>query len=95
MQFRLTVGKTQFIELLDDVFILEVKDLATIFKRLDERVARDPTDFGGKPEEKRIVEQLHLSKRDIPKEGIVIDSTEPLEKVVNNILSKCDISPSI
>lgn len=40
-----------FIELFDGVFVLEVDDLDTLYRRLDERVARDSTDWGRKPEE--------------------------------------------
>lgn len=38
----------KFIDLFDGVFVLEV-DLDTMNRRIDERVALDPTDFGGKP----------------------------------------------
>src|SRR3954454_23553678 len=41
----------KFIDLFDGVFVLEV-DLDTMNRRGDERVALDPTDFGGKPEER-------------------------------------------
>ena len=77
-----------FIDLLDGVFILEVDNIETLYRRLDERVARDPTDFGGKPEEKELVKRLHQTKEDIPKNGIIIDSTAPLKSVVDEILSK-------
>lgn len=79
----------RFINLLDGVFILEVDDLNTLYRRIDERVARDPTDFGGKPEEKEIIAQLHATKEGLPRAGIVIDSTAPLEHVVDEILTKC------
>ncbi|TNE30575.1 MAG: nucleoside kinase [Alphaproteobacteria bacterium] len=77
-----------FIDLLDGVFILNVDDLETLYRRLDERVARDPTDWGGKPEEKELVAKLHRTKEDIP-HGISIDATAPLESVVDEILKKC------
>jgi len=80
---------SRFIDLLDGVFILEVDDLDTLYRRLDERVARDPTDFGGKPEEKELVARLHATKEDIPKGGVVIDAAAPLERVVDEILLKC------
>lgn len=80
-----------FIGLMDGVFILNVDDLNEIMRRLDERVARDPTDFGGKPEEKDIVAHLHQTKEDIPKEGIVIDSTKPLNQVVDEILTHVNV----
>jgi hypothetical protein len=52
-------------------------------------VVGDPTDFGGKPEEKELVARLHRTEEDIPKNGIIIDSTAPLERVVDEILEKC------
>lgn len=76
----------KFIDLLDGVFVLEVNDITILFRRMDERVARDPTDFGGKPEEKELVARLHRTKEDIPNVGIVIDATQPLANVVDEIL---------
>lgn len=75
-----------FIQFFDGVFVLEVDDFDTLYRRLDERVARDPTDWGGKPEEKELVAQLHRTKEDIPSGGIVIDATQPLVSVVDEIL---------
>ena len=80
---------SKFIDLFDSVFVLEVDDLATLYRRLDERVARDPTDWGGKPEEKELVARLHRTKEDIPNKGIIIDATAPIARVVDEILSKC------
>lgn len=79
----------RFIDLLDGVFILEVGDIDTLHRRLDERVARDPTDWGGKREEKALVARLHATKEEIPERGIVIDATAPLKSVVDEILLKC------
>ena len=56
----------KFIDLFDGVFVLEV-DLDTMNRRIDERVALDPTDFGGKPEERELAMRLHQTKEDIPK----------------------------
>jgi thymidylate kinase len=67
------------------VFILEV-DLDTCLRRIDERVALDPTDWGGKPEEREIIARLHQTKEDIPSSGIVLDATQPLVSVVDEIL---------
>jgi thymidylate kinase len=75
-----------FIDVLDGVFVLEVDDLDILYRRLDERVARDPTDWGGRPEEKELVARLHRTKEDIPSSGIVIDATRPLVSVVDEIL---------
>jgi hypothetical protein len=77
---------SKFIGLLDGVFVLEVADINTLFRRMDERVARDPTDWGGKPEEKELVARLHQTKEDIPSNGVVIDATQPLISVVDEIL---------
>ena len=79
---------TKFINLFDGVFVLEV-DLDTMNRRIDERVALDPTDWGGKPEERVLAVRLHQTKEDIPKNGIIIDATAPLARVVDEILSKC------
>jgi adenylate kinase family enzyme len=80
---------SKFIDLLDGVLVLDVPDIETLYRRLDERVARDPTDFGGTPEEKALVARLHRTKEDIPQNGIIIDATAPLERVVDEILAKC------
>ena len=56
-------------------------------QRIDERVALDPTDFGGKPEERELVARLHQTKKYIPTNGIVIDATQPLVSVVDEILT--------
>jgi adenylate kinase family enzyme len=79
---------SRFIDLLDGVFVLEVDDLDVLLRRIDERVALDPTDWGGKPEEKELIKRMHATKEDIPK-GIIIDATAPLAVVVDEILSKC------
>lgn len=75
----------KFIELFDDVFVLEVDALDTLYWRLDERVARDPTEWGGKPEEKELVARLHQTKEGVPS-GIVVDATQPLVELVDEIL---------
>ena len=78
----------RFIDLLDGVFVLEVDDLDLLLRRIDERVALDPTDWGGKSEEKELIKRMHATKEDTPK-GIIIDATAPLAVVVDEILSKC------
>jgi adenylate kinase family enzyme len=79
----------KFIDLFDGMFILEV-DLETMKRRIDERVALDPTDFGGKPEERELAIRLHQTKENIPKNGIIIDATTPLAHVVDEIIRLCD-----
>lgn len=80
---------SQFINKLDGVFILNVDDIEELHRRLDERVARDPTDFGSKPEEKELVARLHQTKEDIPDCGVVIDATKPIKDIVDEILNTC------
>jgi hypothetical protein len=81
---------SKFIDLFDGVFVLEVDDLDTLNRRLGERVALDPTDFGGKPAERELIARLHHTKEDIPKNGIIIDTTAPLARVVDEILRQSE-----
>jgi thymidylate kinase len=76
---------SQFIQFFDGVFILDV-DLDTCLGRIDERVALDPTDWGGRPEERETIARLHQTKEALPKDGIIIDATAPLMRVVDEIL---------
>ena len=80
-------NSSKFIDLFDGVFILAI-DLDTLNRRIDERVALDPTDWGGKPAEREIIARLHQTKEAIPSSGVTIDATQPLEQVVDEILSK-------
>jgi adenylate kinase family enzyme len=79
---------SKFIDLLDGVFVLEV-DLDTVNRRIAERVALDPTDFGGKPEERELIARLYATKEQVPKNAMSIDATAPIARVVDDILSKC------
>lgn len=76
---------SKFIDLLDGVFVLEV-DLETMRRRIAQRVALDPTDFGGRPEELDLAVRLHGTREGIPKTGVIIDATAPLGRVVDEIL---------
>ncbi len=76
---------SEFIALFDGVFVLEV-DLDTCLRRIAERVALDPTDWGGRPEERELIVRLHQTKEAIPKNGTIIDATPPLAQVVDEIL---------
>ena len=84
----------KFIHLLDGVFILEV-DLDTMKRRIDERVALNPTDFGGKPEERELAVRLYHTKEGVPKTGIIIDATAPLSHVVDEILHLSDANKAL
>jgi adenylate kinase family enzyme len=80
---------SKFIDLLDGVFLLEV-DFDTMNRRIDERVALDPTDFGGKAEERELITRLYATKEHVPKSAMSIDATAPIARVVDDILSKCE-----
>lgn len=71
----------QFIELFDEVFILDV-DAETLNERLDKR----PDDDWGKSKSELIL-RLHATKEDLPGNGIVIDARQALVSVVDEILS--------
>ena len=78
---------SKIIPLLDGVFVLEV-DEATMNRRIDERVARDPTDFGATAEDRALIARLFATKEDVPQGGMRIDATAPLDAVVDEILRR-------
>ena len=78
----------KYVDLFDGVFVLEVTDLAEVMRRIDERVAVDPTDWGGRPEEREIVARLHRTKELVPRKGTVVDATVPVARVVDEILRR-------
>ena len=75
----------QFIDLFDQVFVLEV-DRSTLIRRLAERPADE---FGGRPAEREFVMRLRATKEDTPRNAVVIDATAPIAHVVDEILRKC------
>jgi hypothetical protein len=72
----------QFMDLFDEVFILEI-DAATLNERLDSRA---DDDWGKSKSERDLVLRLHATKEDTPSTGIVLDATQPLVRVVDEIL---------
>lgn len=74
-----------FIALFDHVFILEV-DRATLMDRL---ARRDETEFGGRPEERAFITNLHASKEDLPVAATRINAEASLAQVVDTILMQC------
>jgi hypothetical protein len=80
---------SKFIDLFDGVFILET-DIDTLNQRIDERVAVDPDDWGGRPAERELIARLHQTKEYIPKNGSIIDTTIPLARVVDEILRQSE-----
>jgi len=77
---------SKFLDLLDGVFVLEV-DLDTLHRRLD---ARPKDEWGGQQTERELIVRLHQTKEDIPKNGIIIDATAPLARVVDEILRQSE-----
>ncbi len=73
---------SKFIDLFDGVFVLDV-DVDTLKTRLD---ARSQDEWGSTQSERELILRLHQTKEDIPKDAFNIDSTAPLEKVVDEIL---------
>jgi broad-specificity NMP kinase len=73
----------RFIGLFDAVFVLTV-DLDTLNRRLDERTSDDDERHPSHAE-REIIERLHTTSEDTP-EGIPIDATAPVERVVDTIL---------
>ena len=82
-------NSSKFIDRLDGVFVLEVDDIDTVMRRIDERVLVDPTDWGGKQEEREIIIRAHQAKKATPA-GWAIDASASLESVVDEILRRVD-----
>jgi hypothetical protein len=78
-------NSSKYIALFDGVFVLAV-DLDTSLRRIAERVALDPTDWGGTPEERDITVRMYHTKEALPHNGTIIDATAPLARVVDEIL---------
>ncbi len=75
----------QFIALFDAVFVLEV-DLDTVRRRV---AGRADDEFGGKPDEWALIQRVHATREDLPKDAVSLDATAPVERVVDEILSHC------
>jgi gluconate kinase len=80
-------NSAKFVDLFDGVFVLEV-DLDTMNRRLDERP--DSEWGGGEPPARELIARLHRTREDIPKDGISIDATAPVERVVDEILRRSE-----
>lgn len=75
-----------FIHLFDRVFVLDI-DAGT----LNLRLSRRPEDeFGGNPEERRLIARLHATKEDMPIAAVNIDATMSVTRVVDEILIRCE-----
>jgi hypothetical protein len=82
-------NSSEFIDRLDGVFVLEVNDINTVMRRIDERILVDPTDWGAKPEEREIIIRAHQKKQPI-QAGWAIDASLSLERVVDEILRRIE-----
>lgn len=81
---------SKYVHLFDGVFVLDV-DLETLNRRLEER----PDDeWGGKRAERELVARLHRTKEDIPENGVLIDATAPIERVVDEIVRHAEAHTS-
>ena len=81
----------QFIDVFDGIFVLEV-DLETVMTRL---ATRPDDEWGGKQSDRDLIARLHATKEDQPIGGIVIDATQPLTTVVDQILRRTRFPRSI
>ena len=72
---------SKFINRFDKVFILDI-DIKTLNQRLDLR----KDEWGSKPSERELILKLYHSKEDLPKEGIIIDATQPVDEVADKII---------
>lgn len=70
----------RLVDLFDAVLVLQV-DADTLNRRLDAR----PDEFGHDREERALVLRLHRTGEDTPA-GVAIDATQPVERVVDQIL---------
>jgi hypothetical protein len=82
-------NSSKFIDKLDGIFVLEVDDIRTVMKRIDERILVDPTDWGAKPEEREIIMRAHQMKKAAPAE-LAIDASAPVESVVDEIIRRVE-----
>ena len=84
-------NSSTYLALFDGVFVLEV-DLDTSLRRIAERVERDPTDWGGTPEEREVTVRMYHAKEALPDNATIIDATAPLARVVDEILRQSGAS---
>jgi adenylate kinase family enzyme len=78
----------RYIDLFDMVFVLDV-DLETLERRVS---TRGEDEFGARPEEWEMLARLHATKEDIPRNAVSIDATQPVTRVVDEILSHCGVA---
>ena len=83
---------SKVIDLFDAVFVLDV-DLDTLLQRLKQRPEHE---FGGKQSDRDLVALQNRTREDrlldrrIPNDGILIDTSQPLTQVVDEILRRAE-----
>jgi hypothetical protein len=73
---------SKIIDLFDGVFVLDV-DLDTLLHRLERRPEGE---FGAKQSERDFTARLYRTTEGIPRDGIVINTSRPVEEVVDEII---------
>ena len=76
-----------FVHLFDGVFVLQV-DLETLNRRLDERP--DDEWAAGEPVDRERIVRWHETGHGVPPNGIPIDATAPIDRVVDDVLRHVD-----
>ena len=74
----------RFIDLFDEVYVLEV-DLNTLRRRL---ALRREGEWGARASERELIERLHATGEDVPRNGTTIDATLPISRVVDAIVRR-------
>ncbi|MEM6902085.1 MAG: nucleoside kinase, partial [Pseudomonadota bacterium] len=73
------------IDLFDQVFVLDVA-----WPVLEQRLAaRGDDEWGGTEAERALVKRVQATREDTPNTGIRIDTSAPLDEVVDTILNHC------
>jgi gluconate kinase len=84
---------SEVIDLFDAVFVLDV-DLETLLRRLKQRPEHE---FGGKQSERDLVALQNRTREDrlrdrrVPDDAILIDTTQPLASVVDEVLWRAEV----
>lgn len=71
-----------FQDVFDGIFVLDI-DTDTLNRRLGQRPEGE---FGARQEERDLIRTLHRTRQDIPQNGVIIDATAPLDRVVDEIV---------
>jgi hypothetical protein len=81
----------RYIDIFDRIFVLDV-DLDTLKWRV---AGRAEDEFGGSPAEWAMIASLHATGEEIPKGATIVDGTQCVVSVVDEILSHCEASANV